>query len=156
MFGLIKKIFLGLLTSTVNGSIDTKCMLLRNWRCMIQPTLINLYPNGYSQELHYYPHAVKVDRCVRSFNTFNELSNKVCVPSKSEDINIYVFNMITEKNESNILTKHLSCKCKYKFDGSQIKSGIMINVDDSVKDIIYVIKIIFGILLHAVAKMVNI
>ena len=135
MFGLIKKTFFGLLTSIVNRSIDTKCVSLRNRKCMIQPSLINLYPNEYSQELHYYPYAVKVDRCVRSFNTFNDLSNKVCVPSKSEDINIYVFNMITE---------HFN-KTPYKFDGSQIKSRIMINVNDSVKDIIYVIKIIFGI-----------
>ena len=36
----------------------------------------------------------------------------------------------------------------------QIKSGIMINVDVSVKDIIYVKKIIFGILLHVIAKLV--
>ena len=38
----------------------------------------------------------------------------------------------------------------------QIKSGIMINVDVSVKYIIYVKKIVFGILLPVVAKMVNI
>ena len=29
---------------------------------MIQPTLINLNPNGHSQEFHYYPLAVKLDR----------------------------------------------------------------------------------------------
>ena len=38
----------------------------------------------------------------------------------------------------------------------QIKSGIMINADVSVKNIIYVKKIIFAILIHVVAKMVNI
>ena len=38
----------------------------------------------------------------------------------------------------------------------QIKSEIMINVDASVKNIIYMKKIIFGTLLHVVAKMVNI
>ena len=38
----------------------------------------------------------------------------------------------------------------------QIKSGIMINVDMSVKNIIYAKNIIFGILLHVVAEMVNI
>ena len=38
----------------------------------------------------------------------------------------------------------------------QIKSGIMIHVDVSVKNIIYVKKITFGILLHVVVKMVNI
>ena len=31
---------------------------------MIEPTLINLHPNEYSQEFHYYPFAVKLDRCV--------------------------------------------------------------------------------------------
>ena len=38
----------------------------------------------------------------------------------------------------------------------QIKSGITINVDVSVKSILHVKKIIFGILVHAVVKMVNI
>ena len=38
----------------------------------------------------------------------------------------------------------------------QIKSGISINVDTSVRNIIYVKRIIFAILLHVVAKMVNI
>ena len=38
----------------------------------------------------------------------------------------------------------------------QIQSGIMANVDASVKNIIYVNKIIFGILLHVVVKIVNI
>ena len=38
----------------------------------------------------------------------------------------------------------------------QIKSGIMVNFGAGVKNIIYVKKIIFGTLLHVVAKMVNI
>ena len=38
----------------------------------------------------------------------------------------------------------------------QIKSGTMINVDVSVKNIIYVKKIVFRDLLHVVAKIVNI
>ena len=54
MFRLIKKIFMGLLISIVNASNHTKCMSLRNQKYMIQPTLINLYPNEYSQEFHYY------------------------------------------------------------------------------------------------------
>ena len=39
---------------------------------------------------------------------------------------------------------------------TKIKSGIMIRVDISVKNIIYVKKIIFGILLYEVMKMINI
>ena len=63
-------------------------------KCIIQPTLINLHPNECSQEFHYYPFAVKLDRCVRSCNTL----------------------------------------IKYVF---QTNSGIMINVDVSVKNVIY-------------------
>ena len=75
---------------------------------MIQPTLINLHPDEYSQEFHYYPFAVKLDRCVGSCNTLNDLSKKVRVPNKTEDLNLSVFNMITGTNESNTLRKHIS------------------------------------------------
>ena len=47
---------------------------------MIQPTLINLHPNECNQEfsrIHYYPLTVKLDRCVGSCNTLNDLSNEV-------------------------------------------------------------------------------
>ena len=77
-------------------------MLLSNQKCMTQPTLINLHPNEYSQEFHYYP----LDRCVGSCNTLNDLSNTVCVPNKTKDLNLRVFNMITIKKESKTLTKH--------------------------------------------------
>ena len=61
MFGLIKKILIGLLTGLVNGFNHKKCVLLRNQKCMTQPTLINLHPNEYSQEFHYCPFAAKLD-----------------------------------------------------------------------------------------------
>ena len=51
MFSLIKKMFIKLLTGKVNASNHAKCVLLSNQKCIIQPTLINLHPNEYSQEL---------------------------------------------------------------------------------------------------------
>ena len=72
--------FMGLLISIVNACNHTKCVSLNNQKCMIQSTLINLHPNEYSQEFHYYPFADKLERCVGSCNTLNDLSNKVCVP----------------------------------------------------------------------------
>ena len=79
---------------------------------MIQLTFINLDPKEYSQEFHYYPFAIKLDICVGSCNTMNDLSNnKVCTPNKTEDLNLSVFNMITWIIESETLTKHISCEC---------------------------------------------
>ena len=98
MFGLINKILIRLLTGLVNGSNHTKCVSLSNQKRMTEPTLINLHPNEYSQEFHYNPFAVKLDRYVGSCNTLNDLSNKVCVLNKTEDLNLSMFNMITGIN----------------------------------------------------------
>ena len=129
MFGIIKKMFIVLLSNVINGSNHTKRMLLSNQSCMAQPTLINLHPNEYGQEFHYYPFAVKLDRCVGSGNTLNDLSNKVCVPNKTEDLILSVFNIITGINESKTLTKHISCECKCRFDGRKFTSDQWWNND---------------------------
>ena len=93
---------------------------LINQKCQIQRTLINLHSYEYSQDFYYYPFAVKLDRCFRSCNTLNDLSNKVCNPNETKDLNRSVFNMITGINESKSLTKHISCECKCKFDGNKM------------------------------------
>ena len=104
MFGLIKKIFIKFLTGLVNECNHTKCVPLSSQKPNIQPTVTNLHPDEYSQEFHYYPFAVKLDRCVGSCNTLNDLSNKACVPNKTEDLNLSVFNMIARINQSKTLT----------------------------------------------------
>ena len=102
--------------------MHTKCVSLSNQKCKIQLIFIDLHPNEYSQELRYYPFWVKLDRRVGSRNTLKDLSNKVCVPNKTEDLNIHVFNMIIGIIESKILIKNISCKCKCKFDGRKCNS----------------------------------
>ena len=82
MFRIIKKMFVVLLTNIVNGSNHTECVSLNSQKCEIPPALINLHPNKYNQELHYYSFMAKLDRCVEGFKFLNELSNKVCVPNK--------------------------------------------------------------------------
>ena len=44
---------------------------------MTQPTLINLHPNEYSQDLCYYQFAVNLDRCAGRCNTVDDLSTIV-------------------------------------------------------------------------------
>ena len=51
MFGIIKKMFIVLLTNIVNASNHTKLVSLRNQKWEIETTLINSNPNEYSQEL---------------------------------------------------------------------------------------------------------
>ena len=62
-------------------------------------------------------------------HTLNDLSNKVCVTNKTENLNLSMFNMITGINESETLTKHISCKCKCQFDGRKCNSNKKRNND---------------------------
>ena len=68
--------FMGLFISKVNASNHTNCVLLSSQKCMTQPAIINLHPNEYSQDCHYYPFVVKLERCVGSVNTLNDLYKK--------------------------------------------------------------------------------
>ena len=62
MFGIIKKMFIGLLTNIVNASNYTKCVSLSNQKCTTQPTFINLHSNEYTQGLCHYPFAADLNR----------------------------------------------------------------------------------------------
>ena len=59
------KLFFGLLTGLVIGSNHATWVSLRNQKCMAQSAFVNLHPNEYSQEVHYYPFVGKVDRCCK-------------------------------------------------------------------------------------------
>ena len=66
--------------------------------------------------------------------------------------------MATKANESKKVIRHISCKCKCKFDGKnviQIRFGIVINVGVSanIQEKMWLKKVIFGILLHLFVKM---
>ena len=143
MFGLTKKIFIGLLTGLVNESNYIKCMLLSNQKYMTQSTLINLHSKEYRKEFQYYPFAVNLDKCAGSFNTLNDLPNKVCVPNKTGDLNLSVSNMITGINASKTLTDIYNANVNVGLMEEnliQINGGTMINVNLSLKNFTYVKK----------------
>ena len=100
---------------------------------------------------------VKLDRCDQSCNTLNDLSDKVCESNKTEDLNLRVLKMITKANVPKTLARPISYKCVTRFDGRKknvvpINCGIMINVDVSFKNAMYVKKIMFETLLHVIVK----
>ena len=95
---------------------------------------------------------------VHTDNTFNDLSNKVSLPNKTEDSNLSMLNIITGIDESRKLTNHVSCQCKCKFDGRRYNLNYWQNNENanvSVKNIMYVQKIMLSILLHVLVKNEN-
>ena len=82
---------------SVSESLATKCSSLNEEPYMFKSALIDLYPI----ELNYYPFMISLDKCNGSCNI---LSPKICVPKKTKDVSVKVFNMITNKNEAKTMT----------------------------------------------------
>ena len=72
---------------------------LSNPKCTSWPTFINLHPSENTLGLCLCLFAVGLGRREASCNTLNDLSNKVCVPNKTEDLNLSLFNMFTGIND---------------------------------------------------------
>ena len=65
---------------------------------MTQPVVTNLHLNEYRRGLRYNTFPIDLDRSMGICNTLNDLSNRVCVTNKSENLNLNIFNMITGIN----------------------------------------------------------
>ena len=145
MSSLIKHIFIVLLS--FSESLANKHLPLNNEPCMVRSSLIDLNPVA----LKYYLFIISLDK---SNGSCSVSSPNICVPKKAKDINFKVFNVITNENEANTMTKR-----DFKFhvilnansivqQVIQIKNGIIKHVNVNVNFIVKAEKIIFGILAH--------
>ena len=89
--------FLGLLN--FSWSLAFKCASLDNKPCMIRPSLNDL---NLIEFIHYI-FVISVDKCSGSWNTVDELSTKIYVPSKTKDNNVKLFNMKTRIDKTYIM-----------------------------------------------------
>ena len=96
---------------TFSDSLITKCVSLNNEPSIFRSTYFDLNP----VELKYYSFMIGLDKCCESCNVS---SSKICVRKKTKDINVKLFNMIKDKNETKTITIHVSCDCKCKFNST--------------------------------------
>ena len=86
---------------------------------MVRPTLIDLNP----VELKYYPSMINLDKCSESCSFAYNLSKKICVRSKTKDIILKAYNIITRINKGKTLVKHILCDCKCKYNSTTCNSN---------------------------------
>ena len=70
---------------------------------MSRPILIDLNP----VELNYFQFMISVDKYSGRCSFVDDLSLKICIPGKTKDVNVQLFNMITNRNEAKTLVKHI-------------------------------------------------
>ena len=86
-----------------SSSLGTKWVSLGNEPWIVRPTFINLNPI----KLNYYLFMISLDKCNKSCDAVDNLFTKICVPSKTKDINVKVFDMITRISEAKTMVKHI-------------------------------------------------
>ena len=99
-------------------SLAIKSASMNNQPCMVRSMLLNWNPDKH----HYHLFINSMDRCNGSCNTAEDPFGRICVPNKTEDENLKVFNIIKGISESKTLAKHISCGCKCEFDGRKCNS----------------------------------
>ena len=55
---------------------------------------------------------ISLDKCNGIYKSVNDLTMRLCALSKTKDVNVNVFNMITNRNEAKNIVKHIPCGCK--------------------------------------------
>ena len=102
-----KKVFVALFS--FSKSLPTKYVSLNNEPCMIRSFPIDLN----HVELKYYPFMISLDKCNGSCKSINDLlSMRICVLSKTKQVNVKVVKIIRIIKEAKTLVKHFSCDCK--------------------------------------------
>ena len=56
---------------------------------------------------------ISLNKCTGNCNV---VFPKIYVPKETKDINVKIFNMITNKNKANAMTENISYDCKCKFN----------------------------------------
>ena len=135
-------------------------MYIINQQCMARPNITDLDSDEYNQGLRYI--TINLDRPDGSCNTLDDLSDIIWLSNKTDVVHLSDFNKITRKNESKTLTKHISCECRYKLDSRKCNSNQKRNKNKCLCECKnpekhhVCEKIIFGIFLNVLVKMVNI
>lgn len=80
-------------------ALISKRIYLNNQTCMARPTSIDLNLDENNHVLCQYPFMINLDTCNESCNTPDDLSSRICVSNKIEEVELSAFNMITRINK---------------------------------------------------------
>ena len=80
---------------------------MNNQECKARPKIINVYNN----EPVFYPDSIKLSKCSESCSNINDPYAKFCVPDIIKNINVKVFNIMSQISETGQVICHETCKC---------------------------------------------
>ena len=114
MFRFIKEIFISALVyfANLSGVNLLKCVSLKNQECKVRPEIVSINSN----DPIFYPFGIKVNKCSGNCNSINDPYAKTCVPDTVKILNVKVFNLMSQTNETRHIRWHETCKCICRLD----------------------------------------
>ena len=109
-FFFTELVFLSTLTSVNMLS----CISMNNQECKVRPQIVNINRD----DPMFFPSSIKTRKCSGSCNNSNNPNAKLCVPDIVKKLNVKVFNLMSETNETRHLEWHETCTCICRLDGS--------------------------------------
>ena len=72
--------------------------------------------NFYSDETASFPFIIKTSKYSGICNNINDPYAELCVADVAKNINLKIFNLISENNETRQIKWHETCKCKCRIN----------------------------------------
>ena len=82
-------------------------MSVINQKCMPRPKIVDVNAN----EPVHYPYSVLINKCSGSCNDISDPFAKLCVLDATKNVNIEVYNLLSQVNETKNVIWHETCKC---------------------------------------------
>ena len=83
VFNFVKKVF------------ALNCVSMNNQKCKVRPKIADINSNNPI----FYPFSIKINKCSGNCNNINDPYAKICVPDTVKDLNVRVFNLMSQTNE---------------------------------------------------------
>ena len=87
---------------------------MNNQECKVRPQIINV--NG--DDPVFFAFSIKISKCSGSCNNVNNPMRKIVCSWCCKNWNVKAFNLLSGTNETRRIEKHVTCKCKCRFNCS--------------------------------------
>ena len=99
--------------STLASVNMLSCISMNNQECKVRPQIVNINRD----DPMFFPLRIKTRKCSGSCNNSNNPNAKLCVPDIVKKLNVKVFNLMSETNETRHIEWHETCTCICRLDG---------------------------------------
>ena len=87
------------------------CISMNNQECKARPQIVNVN----SSNPIFYPFSIKTSKCNGNYN-INIPYAKICVPDIMKNLNVKLFNLMSQTIETRYIEWHETYKCKCRLD----------------------------------------